>query len=87
MSLGNSGNCVNFLQFLIELGDNHIGGPPAINGNFDAVTNSYVVEFQSQNGIRPTGTVDSKTWTKFQSCVNLQATSIDTIWICQRLTP
>ncbi len=84
---GDTGNCVEFAQFLIQLGNGHIGGPPAQNGTFDEATTEYVKQFQSQNGLVPNGIIGPATWRHLDACVNSTALTITNTWTCPKLTP
>ncbi len=59
LSLGGSGPLVIQIQVLLQE-QGLYGG--TINGDFDADTVEAVKEFQTENGLEPTGAVDNSTW-------------------------
>ena len=87
LQYGSTGNCVKFLQFNLELGTGHIGGPPKEDGIFGSNTLYYVKEFQGQNSLKVDGIVGPATWLKLDSCVNDKSSTISGMWVCRKLTP
>lgn len=56
---GASGPLVRVAQCLVLPGDRH---PTKTSGRYDATTERAVLNYQRQNGLRPTGSVDRPTW-------------------------
>ncbi len=59
LSLGSSGPLVIQIQVLLQEQGLYSG---SINGDFDADTVKAVKEFQTENDLEPTGSLDSSTW-------------------------